>query len=451
MGNNQTKEKEVARDIIKKQMLKCFEKDDYIEIARSSKVRIPGFTERNYHKVPNVLLKNAVEQRINNVRYFDQFIRQFVKHIKNSITIETIEQFIAQMMLYENITPAKKLVLFYQEFPEEYKDNIELINKNIAEKNFPLKDIVELSFKHNAGVANESIEEKLKEYSQEILGYIHPESVPRLFENEPSEDIEVLLNNMTLPNPGDGHYIQTYNEFYNQIKSLPEQTLSIFKKLIISDLVIIGSKLVKKHKDLEDTNTTIHKNFIQKESEMNDDLKSHTSTIKELNKKINRLEGTLDENFKNQNKLIEEYELHIKALEKENEYTTKSLKQETKNREELELTLANYQQNILLQDEHIYFHTSVQADLFQMTFTKKQLVHFKNITDLRKEITNNSDDAIHFINCEGISVKDIFIIENLFRKLNKTYRLVSGRATQVIKKIIYYLEGELHYETNTTN
>lgn len=351
-----------------------------------------------------------------------------------------------------NHSKGEQLVLLYLKFPVEYELKLDFIEQNIKENKPPLEGVFDISFSGKvdaiSNIKHSWIDEKLdKLLESEIFTFTD-------LKNNTNINFETLLKSSQVPVLGSGEYLNIYRNDQSKLDDSKYNYKDILalQRMVIYDSIQILDKLVDKYKELQLIKDDIELKF------NNEKLK----TEKLLNNKNQEIT-----NLRNETKLLKE---EINKLKKEKETIEKSHKITDNRVKELEGEILKYEENIekeqkelenikahtktlfinkLFNNESILFITKVKDTLFEHSFTNEQLFYIENLNNLKGKLKKNTQN-IHFINLDGISTKESFLIEKMYKDTNITYRLISGGAPRVLRKIIFYLEGELHNEVKRT-
>lgn len=442
---------EKTKEFLENYLIPCFEKKDYLKVIKLEKVKIPGFSEKNYHKVPDQLLKNTALKHMKKIKNLEEFLDKYISKEKDKYSDDSIEQFIAELQM-NNHSKGEQLVLLYLKFPVEYELKLDFIEQNIKENKPPLEGVFDISFSGKvdaiSNIKHSWIDEKLdKLLESEIFTFTD-------LKNNTNINFETLLKSSQVPVLGSGEYLNIYRNDQSKLDDSKYNYKDILalQRMVIYDSIQILDKLVDKYKELQLIKDDIELKF------NNEKLK----TEKLLNNKNQEIT-----NLRNETKLLKE---EINKLKKEKETIEKSHKITDNRVKELEGEILKYEENIekeqkelenikahtktlfinkLFNNESILFITKVKDTLFEHSFTNEQLFYIENLNNLKGKLKKNTQN-IHFINLDGISTKESFLIEKMYKDTNITYRLISGGAPRVLRKIIFYLEGELHNEVKRT-
>jgi hypothetical protein len=99
----------------------------------------------------------------------------------------------------------------------------------------------------------------------------------------------------------------------------------------------------------------------------------------------------------------------------------------------------------------------VKLILFQERYELSQwiapssLVVFKNVGESLKWLKTlnkkSLEKIIWFIDSDTCSSQEMFLIENILSMHKAPYRFISGNDAELLRKMISYLEGDIHYVT----
>ncbi|WP_053217014.1 hypothetical protein [Virgibacillus senegalensis] len=440
--------KEKVYEFVNNQLIDLFNKEDYLRIVKITNGKIAGFSKKNFHKVPEGLLKNVARKQIQKIKNITKFLNTFIEHRKDYFNLE-VREFVVKIEGSE-LTEVEKLILFYVNYPEIYKQNMELIEYNIKEKKPCLHRIYKLSVTEKLEIFFNINKEKL----QENLNYVnfHNEENKSLKNIKISSLREYLISE-SLPLLGEGFYLNMYKSFEEEWRSWEEKDQISFINLGIHDAIAYYYSLLKQLEELKKQKKSYEEKKKIEVKELNSLLSDKSEELKEVKDRNRQKEDDINELLNEHIKLSEEYEEYkrgYKNIESELSVTKNLLNSYKKEQIEIENKIQN-STSFLFENEKIYLFTKVRDSTFANYLEERQIIYFNKNTDLGEILANIEKDEVCFINFDGVSTKDSFQLERPFKEKNIIYRTVSGGAINIVRKIVYYLEGELHNETKETN
>ena len=256
------------------------------------------------------------------------------------------------------------------------------------------------------------------------------------------------LNNETLPTPNKGYYLSVFEYFLNERENWEDSEKTAFLQLVIGDLMSLIEKKVNTVMKLEEKNherlQLIENSNKQADtiSSLEKEVRQYKDEIDDLELKINLLLQQSEEQKKEITRLGEKNDTYRKKIQIHQSNYVK-LQEKYNEQKKVENKLKEI---YFFQKEKLYFISKIKSDEFSLFFTDDQLIYLHDNVDLNEMIKKKDDDAIYFINVDGVSTRESFKLEKPLKENGCIYRVVSGGVVNIIRKIIYYLEGEFRYE-----
>lgn len=435
-----TKTTDKNRHFIENFLFHTFEKEDYVQIVKKLKVVIPGFSVRNYHKVDERILKTIAFNQLKKIKNPKKFLEDYVKDVKDIFSSESLDMFMAEVNLSDNLSSGKQLTLLYLYFPDEFEKKRMAIEDNILNERSPLEGIFEVSFADKVEVLTNNEFKILQEKLTEFLKY----KLPLI------NDISIndIIQKNQLPMIGSGvmlhSWLQDQKELYQG--NYDKEDVFAYQKLLIFDILFLYSKLLDEFEEKKKQVFDLEQSLERERNENTINLEVQNNKINELREEVKTLldeKIKLVEKMKNSDKRIKELEDEIlDYMENLESMERKMIALKSK----ADMSKFKY----FFSDESFLFISKVESELFNILFTEDQLFYMRDLEHLKEKIKNNNQ-KIHFINNVGISSKETFNIDEIYKDTNIIHRFINGQPEKVIRKIIYELEGVLRYEVKGTD
>lgn len=425
----------------------------YLSIIYSTKGQVPGFTKKNALKAPLSLIKNIARQRVKRITDASKFLFNYTKRAREQYKNLTFQEFYAKINVDDKTTEGEKLALFFLLYQEDYKLHLEKIQENIKHERPPLTGILSLSLAEKLSTLH-SVSYQIDKL--EKINYADH------FKLDEKIDHDNLVNNLTLnekiklnplPPPNRGYYLSVYNQYLNESDQWKDSEKTAFLHLVIGDLLRLVENQSQIHNE---ENKKIQAELHSKQNEylqMKEIIQKKDTKISSLElklqdamKKVADLEAEIDIRSNE----TEERTKEIKILNETYEKNIEKLKSDYAQLEKLNKALTEERNKFgkmsLFKNEKLYLITKIMNEKFAMILADDQLIHLSKDVDLDDVIKTKEEDAIYFLNVDGISTRESFKLEQPLKNNQLIYRLVSGGIENIIRKMIYYLEGELRDE-----
>ena len=348
--------------------------------------------------------------------------------------------FMAEVNLSDNLSSGKQLTLLYLYFPDEFEKKRMAIEDNILNERSPLEGIFEVSFADKVEVLTNNEFKILQEKLTEFLKY----KLPLI------NDISIndIIQKNQLPMIGSGvmlhSWLQDQKELYQG--NYDKEDVFAYQKLLIFDILFLYSKLLDEFEEKKKQVFDLEQSLERERNENTINLEVQNNKINELREEVKTLldeKIKLVEKMKNSDKRIKELEDEIlDYMENLESMERKMIALKSK----ADMSKFKY----FFSDESFLFISKVESELFNILFTEDQLFYMRDLEHLKEKIKNNNQ-KIHFINNVGISSKETFNIDEIYKDTNIIHRFINGQPEKVIRKIIYELEGVLRYEVKGTD
>src|SRR5690625_2238013 len=429
----------VANDFLENFLFDYLNKDEYIDIILFSGRSIDGFSKQNIHKAPKALLKSHAKQRVKRIRDARNILKLFVIEHLSQFKDLPLEQFISQVDLFEDVSLGQKLTLLFLNYNDIFQEKSVLIKENLLADEPPFQDLVTISVSDTIKALYSSEQRYLSKVIKQLL--LFEGKVLNKRSKEEKRTLQEILNNEKVPPVKMGQYLKLYVEHYKELADFDKDSLNEFMNLVFVDAISLYEKHRKQlENDLEEL-----------DNHLTDELEHTKAEVANLSSENNRLKAELAQ-------LTEDYRLkeqsvvnltaqrnELQQLYDEQIQTNNVLKSKVTTLEE-QLVGAEVK---LFELEEIYFVTQVEDASFKFYFSDEQIIYYRSVADLENKLASCDAQSIYFINFDPVTTRDSFAIESCFTKRNLLYRLVSNGTKNIIRTIVYYLEGELRYAIKT--
>lgn len=444
-------DKNEANSFLINTLFDYLDSENYLDIIYGTKGQVPGFTKKNAAKAPKTLIKNIAKQRVKKLTNALQFLTKYTIEFIDDYKDLTFHEFYPKIHIDSNLTDGQKLALFFILFNEEYKEYKEIINKNIKENLSPLANILPQSFSEQLETVHSFSNERELIKDIKISEYFDLDK-KWLFE----EEMVKKWRSIYLPPPDEGYYLYIYKNSREEIESWNADESVTFLKLVIGDFISLVKKQTASYEEifkglkdeiefLKNENIRLNKSVdsqIENNASLEKEIENYTKELDKLHKMNSKLSGIIEEkekSIKELNEKITQYLKNLDTLKEKNEDLKRRYEEKKKEGKRLE-------EINLFRSEDFYFITKMDVEKYKPFFSNDQLISLEEVKDLNAILKMNGKESVYFINVDGISTRDSFKLEQPLKRQGLTYRLVSGGFENVMRKIIYLLEGELKYE-----
>lgn len=440
--------------------LKLFIKEDYVHVAKSLKITIPGFTHKNYHKAPVSLLKTPVTKKMNRLKYPEAFLENFVAGYYTEYKDTTIHEFLLKIK-EEHLSKARAFVLFSLIFPDLYDEHREEIKKNIKARKSPLNGIIEQSLFHQLS-AVAGLDKKEFKKQMEVLFENHPhnDEIIDFFKEKEDQSLQELLKH-NMSNTGKGYYLKIFLDYEDEWSEWKENEISLLHQLTLQDVMSTHFQFLNKFRqEIDDQKREMKKNEVERKKMEGIYEKEQSKTAK-LKKELKEKQRELRNYELGREKREKDLGIAVKDNEKykrQNGEYQKEIQVLQSKVEELQKVNEEIQQDHkgnepLFSNDNVLLISKGTHEWFDSFFSKEQLVYLKNMNEVSEYLEGlyQGDPRIYMINTDGFSSKQLFKLEKRLKEFNIIYKFVSNGPADVVRKIAYYLEGELHNEVKETN
>jgi uncharacterized coiled-coil protein SlyX len=428
-----------------------FDKHDYIEVAKGLNITVPGFTKKNLQKAPLHILKNKVKQRLNKIQ-LDRFLKEYVGRRYSLYEGLSVHEFIVKTDLDDGLTEAKKLALFGLLFPDRYAEQREAILKN-----------VESGAPFYLGLFEPSLADRLTTLAASNFKSHHKELV-KIVQSHPMKETWPPGEGLTeteslkewiernLPAPFTGIYLKILTDHYEEWEALPLDEKSAFERLAFYDAVMLGSFLLRQNETLTEEKATAEAKLMALEEELNE--------ARRKNEALEKRSAEQDKALGDAQAIIARKEAEIKRLKTELADAEAKLRKQGQELKDLKSLFEESRRNTdvsrgveLFSGEPIVLLSKVDDPHLRRFFNKDQFFILKDFAAAESLLASDpdADDKVYFINTDGLSTKLLFKLEKRLKEKGWVYRLVSNGPKAILRRISYYLEGELEREIEETH
>ncbi|MCO7176986.1 hypothetical protein ACFP7A_13100 [Sporolactobacillus kofuensis] len=429
---------------------------DFINLAMRNNIKIPGFMAKNYYKVPLPLLKNNVIKQIKKKKSQINLLKDHINVLLKQYKDLDVEVFLHKIQLDQEISDSQAFAFFVLNYNHDFFENRELIEQNIANHNTFYKSVINESFvdiiQSMAQISNKKFQTQLNSLLND-----HPMKNEWTSFFEQANSLKERLDS-EFPKVNEGYYLKIVCDCVNEYSKWSVSEREALFQLALQDATFLSDYY------RVSCNELITQKEVQKK-----DIERLTRKIKKQNKVLSDTQVDLEEKQKKINELsseIEERENENKDLEKTvNKYLSElneSAKKTKMLEQDLEISMAKMENienerdrvkgSLKLFTEDFLLISIIDKKLFNQCLNDSQYVLLNNPEDIiaKVEEMKNVDEKILFINTDGINSKFQFKIEKYLIGNSLNYRFISGGPNRVIRKLIYFFEGDKINEIDKT-
>lgn len=434
-------------DLLREQLINISNKEDSLRILRLTGGKIAGFSQKKFYKAPEGLIKNTAKKQMQKIKDINEFLESFIE-IKKGFSGLQVNEFIIKINLERTMTDFEKLTLFYLNYPDLYSTSVDLIRQNMNKGEPLLKGVVEIPLSNKLEALSNL---KIREYEQHLrfINFHHPNKteLKKVIRNVNDDPLYSVLTNGSFLITINGFYLNLIEEFKDELEEWSVKDYISLIKLGLQDAIAFCHDLIVQNEELKNRTENNEKNLNNELKDVSDSLNEKVGESNELKSIINKMEDEIYELNDQYIKLSDKNDKNkdiIKDLKNElyiHERKMSSLqKSQLNNKPENQTTLFN--------NEKVYLFSKVKNSMFTNYLDNNQIIYFDKIKEIEEKLNELENDAVCFVNFDGVNSKETFQIEKPFNDANITYRVVSNGVKNIVRKIIYYLEGELHNEAN---
>lgn len=412
--------------------------DGYLLIIKMTNGKIPGFTAKNYHKVPEPIAKNVAKKLLKKMKNAKNFLKQYTKEMHATYKDLLFEDFIMKANLDQKLTDGKKLAFLYLNYPDEFEAEGDTIKQNLEQGNPVFQHVIQPSLytKLKALTNRKRSTEKVKKLANISI------------DEAPEHSLVDILKQETLPYPGNSYYMKLYATHQEEWNALDHEERAVLYQLVIEDLIMHDEKKLVAS---EATEAALR----EKLEKQGKQLELKKEQVDEMKEKLYDREGELKQikgEYKTSQQELEAQKKSYDELEANRVRLEDNYVQLQESYEELKEKTIELSKNPLFADLEFYMFMK-ENSAFTQFFSGEQMINFKDVTDLKDILEHRQIDreTIYFINMDGISTRESFQLEKLLKEKAIEYRIVSGGSSSIVRKIIHYLEGELRHEVKRKN
>lgn len=431
-------------------LFELFSEEELKKAAKVMNPTIPGFTKRNIAKAPISLLKKKTIEMIKGNRTENLLKDTGLDHLKHYQDIKEFEDFLFQIQVDANLSPSSKFALMVHLFPDKYEENQKLIHENIIQGKDPFHQLMSIkpTFEKEFAV-KANLRKNIFDFQQMIS----------LFEEH--EDFQDLINTH---NSYEGNLKERLATKNIELEQLGSYTYLLSKYVSEWNEWEVDEKYAFLYLGLLDSfHFFYHEFYLLKEGMEKLQIKEkelHEQIKKDQDKQA-RLSRSY-EKLKKEKKEWEKEKLQLISMTEELDNKIKNQSHQLKNRESEELKLIKKIEDLsikvqgnlikvkgILQNEKVLFITTNADPLFSLFLFQNQILMMEKKEWLHLDkLPESFQYKILFINASNLTTKEMFIIEDKLRKEQVIFRFLCGEPVEMIRKIIYMLEGDITHEVN---
>ncbi|MDC3426350.1 hypothetical protein NC797_17940 [Aquibacillus sp. 3ASR75-11] len=389
---------------------------ELLYVAKMVKPSIPGFSIKNFSKVPPKLLMKNTKKKVQSIGNPDEFFKQLVSDtVAEEFKGLEILELITKMNMNESFTPSQKLALLITSYPSYYAAHESFIKVEVKNSRDPIKGLG-----NNEYSLLEQMEAMIHVRKDDFAG-----EVEFIFENDLQfdkmeeiapdryETIRDYLNDKGLPIPNKGMFLQllkVYNEDEFTGWSDPEKIA--FYKLVVQDIVAIHKTLYEFIDVLDDEKDDQISALKDRIAIYDQDLITINNLYQEQMKQVKETEKEIAKLQKDKAQL----EQQIKQMKGEHAHEVKKL---NKNMKEAAEEMARMKEDRieidaikLFKGESICLLSQPDHRTIPLFLEDDQYIYFSNRVEFQKIVNQEHlQGKILFVNTDGLSTKDTFFCE----------------------------------------
>jgi hypothetical protein len=422
-------------------LFELMEKNEVIGIAKGIKVTIPGFTPKNFKNAPIGIIKKNTQKKVIKADGGERFIKAFLSPFEDDFEKLSPQEFNMKIKMNESISTAQAFALVVKYYPDLYQKYNQIIKQNTKDKIDLFDGIIEekitLAQQLNVIVHTSDLKETLNAWVESNKAFIDLDKING-YSNLEEGFVECNKKKEA------GYYVALLNKYYEEWNSYNEEEKQLLLKLAFHDSIHYNDRLFEFSNKILDTKDEQILSLEQEKSNLEKQGEKYQYSNQELVNEVSNLKQKLEEITKENNR----FETQIKKLEKEVEKNSHDYEKLKIEKGKLEKLRDQVNETIFEKDNFILLSKSKNS-LFTSQLKEEQFIQFKSIAELIKIIKNYiSKGKVLFINEEGLSTKDQFLIENEIKNNNISFKWLSGDTKSIIRKIAFYLEGDKRYEVS---
>lgn len=405
---------------------------DDSEIMTAAKVvgtALPGFGPRSLHKAPKSMLRKKTLEKLANMAVPIKFVASLYKPLLALVKEVEEPQALLWKMNQDGVSSAAKLAALGLERPDYFQTIEQIVADNVKEKKDPFDGLVKTP----------ELDEQVRLHVPMNLGPTLERvaaiegTLGKSVELTEGEALKQLKEHMYLNEVGTYVTFAAKSEEWKQWETKDREA---FLQLVMLDAMNL---VTYQHMEFDS-----HKDELQ---EANEKLEALGASKDEAEEEVLRLQeriAELEEQLKAQTKAKKDAEKDLEAAKQAAHTATQSAAKAAAEAKPLPVY------------EPILNDPRVKLVLFQERPDLSQYIYESSIVLLKspKDVTTQikkagaESELLWFIESDRVSSKEMFQLEQTLRQNKAAFRFVSGGDAELIRKIIYNLEGDMNYEAH---
>lgn len=393
------------QDTVKDDFLSALKTDEVIELIKALHIRIPGFN-KNFQKAPPKLLKNQLTKKMMQLPDIREFLKIFTLPYSKDFDDLESKELLKKIAANNEISHSQIIALVSMNSPNHYMELRKLMIQN-REQDLPLlENVVEYSLIDTLEQLPNRFPHLIDELKKEVLPISREKFNLESYHSYFLKDYQIDL----LP----AMHVLLHQEELKDDAFTPEEELAFYRLALLE----LANHFQTETKELQKEVKQLQKQAEKTAKQLQDEKRTTKQLINELEEKEKAIQSLLDNKTKLDGKLHQATQ-EIERLQQEPDFL------------------------LLPETEPFILFTSRPEEFRNFIDTRK----LKNVEMLGSAIQQFDSDTYLFVDGHQLSTaKKMEIAEKL-----KTYsgfsKLINGSITNVVKKIIYLIEGENTYET----
>jgi hypothetical protein len=391
---------------------------EILSLAKMMRISVDGFDAKKLQRAPKSMLRRTTLEKLAKLNSPLHLIVKMNQAHFEKMKDEQDPQVLLWRLRQEGARPAAMLALISLDRAEYFLQVHRTVKENLDSKRDPFYDMIQ--------TPELDVQARIQMTSKLDVALKRMVEVKSLFENEkiPEEDpLKHLREHMGQDQIGAYLSFAARSDVWKQWESNNQEALL---QLVMLDAIHL---VAQQNHELQSKNDQFQK-FKSKHEVLEVSMSKQDQEIHRLREQIIQLE----EQLKLQRKTIQ-------MIEKERDDAIKGAKSSEPSQGEPILNDERVKL-VLFRDRHELLKYINQSSLVVLKHTKDLAVMLQS---LDRELL---ESLFWFIESNECSTKDMFYFEKILRMHKATFRFISGSDTELIRQMIYYLEGDMRHETS---
>nr|PZN03441.1 MAG: hypothetical protein DIU66_07480 [Bacillota bacterium] len=420
-------------------LFQLFTDEEMVRLAQQIKPVVPGFSTKNYSRVPKPLLRAKLIEKIRKEKP-DKWLANLVRKWTAKYEGKEPKVFCWSIKLDAQLSRAEKVALFAYLYPEIYSSYHNVILSNVQQGCEPLE-----------GLFSEpsSAQEKMEIIKSFLLQGVDSNKLLIMLKKKLEgvydrlRDVEDDLQSVMLSDISwePGVFLYLYLKRFSQWKTWSDPGKALFCELCLYDALHLLNSVSDKIHELE-------REFEEKYKLMREELEERTRALEASKTAIEEYKEAINQ-WKEKAQEWERKEVDYRALieQWERAYHDLQLAQNELRQHVEELAASRQQQSdcisrSLLAEDPIVLITLQNNELYEAFLTPSQYWVLTSSDDLLSRLDPVvMNDKIVFVVIDGFETERLLKAQMWFQRHGIRYRFVGSDPKKVIKKIISFVGG----------